>query len=312
MHGAMTISLLDAVRGGDQESAKRILSHNRYTNIELQTTKKDGTALFWCCCHGYRDLVHLLLLHGADVNSCTAWGASPLHACADHNHLDILKLLLHFGADINLQTKNGDTACHLASYRGFIDCVRILVEHGANLELRNNKRHTPIQEAYTMRQFDVYKYLLNGQKQVKQQDKQNGQSIQLMHDTVKPSACCLAASPSGYYGYPSERYSSFQTSDNKTTLLSSNSDYPNSNSESSILNSSISPSKNGLSCSNMETTKVNNIIGVLRVRHYEHNDGDFTNSCKLSCSCTNDLSSIDVCVMPSLVSRKSILSFKNI
>lgn len=86
----MAISLLEAIRNGDKQKAKRILLQEKYTYIDRQTSKKDGTALFWSCCQGYYDIVQLLLLHGADVNKSTAWGATPLHACADHNQVDIL------------------------------------------------------------------------------------------------------------------------------------------------------------------------------------------------------------------------------
>lgn len=87
---SMAISLLEAIRNGDQNTAKWILRHKRYSNLDKQSSKKDGTALFWCCCKGYIELVKLLLLHGADINKCTAWGATPLHASADHNNVDIL------------------------------------------------------------------------------------------------------------------------------------------------------------------------------------------------------------------------------
>lgn len=86
----MAISLLEAIRNGDESTAEWILRHKRYSSLDKQSSKKDGTALYWCCCKGYIKLVHLLLLHGADINKCTAWGAAPLHASADHNNVDIL------------------------------------------------------------------------------------------------------------------------------------------------------------------------------------------------------------------------------
>ena len=87
----MAISLIEAIRNGDQESAKRILQQRTYAHIDRQSHRKDGTALFWACCRGYIELVHLLILHGADVDKSTSWGATPLHACADHDHVDILR-----------------------------------------------------------------------------------------------------------------------------------------------------------------------------------------------------------------------------
>ena len=85
------ISLIDAIRSGDLECAKRILQQRTYTDIDRQTERKDGTALIWACCRGYIELVHLLILHGADVHKTTSWGATALHASADNGHVDILR-----------------------------------------------------------------------------------------------------------------------------------------------------------------------------------------------------------------------------
>ncbi|WAR26671.1 ANR10-like protein [Mya arenaria] len=164
MHEAMAISLLEAIKKGDDETAKRILRHRLYSNIERQGPRKDGTPLFWCCCRGDFELARLLLLHGAEVNRPTAWGASPLHAAADHNQPDVILLLIEFGANVNQQTNNGDTPCHLAAYRGYKECVRNLIQNGADVSLRNSRRHTPIQEAYIRGHTEIYTYLLNVQK----------------------------------------------------------------------------------------------------------------------------------------------------
>lgn len=169
----MAISLIEAIRNGDQDSAKRILQQRTYTSIDKQSPRKDGTALFWACCRGYIEIVHLLILHGADVNKCTSWGSTPLHACADHNHAEILRLLLRFGANVNVQTAQGDTACHLASYRGHAQCVQCLAEHGADINITNNKRHTVLDDAINCGHYDIYQYLLAVQDIVRKRDTQS-------------------------------------------------------------------------------------------------------------------------------------------
>lgn len=166
----MAISLIEAIRNGDQDTAKRILQQRTYTCIDKQSPRKDGTALFWACCRGYIEIVHLLILHGADVNECTSWGAAPLHACADHNRVDILRLLFRFGANVNLQTVQGDTPCHLASYRGHNQCVQYLAEHGADINITNNKQHTVLDDALNSGHYGIYEYLLAVQDIVKKSD----------------------------------------------------------------------------------------------------------------------------------------------
>lgn len=87
----MAISLIDAIRQGDIELAKRLLIQRNYKEIDRQSARKDGTALYWACCLGILDIVHLLVLHGADVNSETSWKSTPLHAACDNNHCDVVR-----------------------------------------------------------------------------------------------------------------------------------------------------------------------------------------------------------------------------
>ena len=86
----MAISLIDVIKTGDQETARKILRQNRCSDLDKQSSRKDGTALFWSCCQGFLDVVNLLLLQGADVNLSTGWGATPVHASVDNNQVEIL------------------------------------------------------------------------------------------------------------------------------------------------------------------------------------------------------------------------------
>ncbi|XP_045166338.1 ankyrin repeat domain-containing protein 10-like [Mercenaria mercenaria] len=302
MHGSMAITLLEAIKNGDQDTAKRILLQKRYTYLDRQSSKKDGTALFWSCCRGYLDIVHLLLLHGADVNMSTAWGATPLHASADHNHVDILILLLKYGANVNQQTTNGDTPSHLASYRGYAECVQRLAERGANVEIRNNKRHTPIQEAYMRGHYEIYRYLLSVQKLV------NNNQPGLSTTKVKPypnEMKKFAPPPSSddYYGWPSVQ----STTSGSEIRLSS-----------SIPRDSFTVTKSNSSCMDQNTTsdkKIRNSVnGVLRVREFNREGSLDGNSLVNDDSLfLNDLSSVEHSdITPPKVPERKCLSFKNI
>ncbi|XP_060552966.1 poly [ADP-ribose] polymerase tankyrase-2-like [Ruditapes philippinarum] len=303
MHGSMAITLLEAIKNGDQDTAKRILLQKRYTYLDRQSSKKDGTALFWSCCRGYLDIVHLLLLHGADVNTCTAWGAAPLHASADHNHVEILILLLKYGADVNQQTTNGDTPCHLASYRGYAECVQRLAERGANVEIRNNKRHTPIQESYMQGHYEIYRYLLSVQKLV------NNNQPSLSATKIKPYPNELkkytpSPVPGDYYGWHSVQ-STTSGSENRLSSSIPNDCFSSSNTNSSSIEHISSPSGN--------RTR-NSVIGVLRLREYNTEDSQSDSSSVNDDSMfLNDLSSVQQSdISPPKVPERKCLSFKNI
>uniref|UniRef100_A0A3B5KFX8 SOWAHA-C winged helix-turn-helix domain-containing protein n=1 Tax=Takifugu rubripes TaxID=31033 RepID=A0A3B5KFX8_TAKRU len=79
--------------------------------------KKDftsvSTALHWAAKHGSRDMAALVADAGADVNSKSVGGYTPLHIAALHGHQHILDLLVGtYGAKANLRDYSGHLALH--------------------------------------------------------------------------------------------------------------------------------------------------------------------------------------------------------
>ncbi|KAK7476330.1 hypothetical protein BaRGS_00032448 [Batillaria attramentaria] len=155
----MARQLIEAIRKGDESEARNILRNEQYGCIDCQTSRRDGTALFWACAKGFLELVQLLIHKGANVNARTSYNSTPLIAAADRNRYQVMRCLVQNGADVNAQTSNGDTACHLAAYRGHLEAVKLLVEVGADLDLTNNKFRTPYDDAMRQGHVDILPYL---------------------------------------------------------------------------------------------------------------------------------------------------------
>lgn len=85
----MAISLIEAIRSGDVTLAKKLLAQRKFTCLNSQTARNDGTALYWACCLGYLELARSLLEQGANPNTLTAWRGSPLHAACDNDQFDV-------------------------------------------------------------------------------------------------------------------------------------------------------------------------------------------------------------------------------
>ncbi|XP_044067665.1 ankyrin repeat domain-containing protein SOWAHA isoform X7 [Siniperca chuatsi] len=72
-----------------------------------------GTALHWAAKHGSGDMATLVANAGADVNTKSHGGYTPLHIAALHGHQHILDLLIGtYGAKENLRDYSGHLACH--------------------------------------------------------------------------------------------------------------------------------------------------------------------------------------------------------
>ena len=101
------------------------------------------------------EIVALLLKYGADVNSTTQSGETPLYYAAVEGHFAIAKLLIQNKADINYKDQEGFTPLHIAAYCGQSKIVELLLKFGARKDLKNNGFETPLQTAKRVEIFNI-------------------------------------------------------------------------------------------------------------------------------------------------------------
>jgi hemoglobin len=95
-----------------------------------------------------RDVVELLIKHGANVNGQSGPGKStPLHMAARRGHVIIGECLLAAGANIEMRDSKGETPLRRAVNCGQIGMVRLLMAHGANAYSRDRKGQTVLSSA---------------------------------------------------------------------------------------------------------------------------------------------------------------------
>lgn len=84
--------LIEAIQNGEENLAKEIIMKcASYGGIDSQTSRREGTALFFCCSRGYLELAKLLLEKGASVASTDKNLATPLHGAVDNGHTEVVK-----------------------------------------------------------------------------------------------------------------------------------------------------------------------------------------------------------------------------
>ncbi|KAI9926350.1 hypothetical protein MW887_004114 [Aspergillus wentii] len=101
------------------------------------TSRKDNygrTPLFWAATRGHRDVVELLLDHGARINSKDRSKLTALHIAVTGEHKDVVALLLDRSAQIENKASHGDTPLIRAIQVNSKEIIKLLLEHGARVD----------------------------------------------------------------------------------------------------------------------------------------------------------------------------------
>lgn len=134
--------LEEAVNYGNKEVVELLLKHGANPNIE----NKDGSTPLYVASKSYKnekDIVELLLKYGADPNYYES-GRASIIAASNNGHTDIVELLLKHGADVNDVVYGGYTPLMMACVTGKYDIVKFLLKNGAEVNVKNYKGETPL------------------------------------------------------------------------------------------------------------------------------------------------------------------------
>ncbi|KAL7914164.1 natch and ankyrin domain protein [Trichoderma velutinum] len=105
-------------------------------------SRKDNygrTPLSWAVNRGHRDMVELLLDHGARINVKDRSDLTALHVAVTGQHKEIVTVLIDRGARLESKSEHGDTPLIRAIQANSKEIIQILLERGAQV----NKLPTP-------------------------------------------------------------------------------------------------------------------------------------------------------------------------
>jgi uncharacterized protein len=118
----------------------------------LNAYSQDGwTSLHLACFFAQPGVAELLIARGADVQarSRNPMQNTPLHAAAAGKNRDMVRVLLEHGADANARQHGGWTALHAASQNGDVEMVRLLLAGGADVNARADNQQNAMDLALT-------------------------------------------------------------------------------------------------------------------------------------------------------------------
>ena len=92
----------------------------------------------------HKEMIELLLTHGADPNAYVHIGVTPLQRAIDRELPYDVELLLANGADPDAINLGGSSAVHWAVTHGQTKILELLLNYGANPNARDGAGHTPM------------------------------------------------------------------------------------------------------------------------------------------------------------------------
>jgi ankyrin repeat protein len=124
--------IIKAAKSGAAARVKELLQQDAKL---IAARDSDGSTPLHCATwKGHKNVVEVLLAHGADVNAHNSndhWGTTPLHAAAHGNQRAIAELLIASGADIHARNLNGRTPLAETEFHKAKPVANLLKQHGA-------------------------------------------------------------------------------------------------------------------------------------------------------------------------------------
>ncbi|XP_046550663.1 putative ankyrin repeat protein RF_0381 [Haliotis rubra] len=148
-----------ACAGGNKELIKYVIAKDI---VDINSRSKQGTTpVIGAALIGYKELLHLLSINGADMATTDETGSSILHlALLQHEGETARYIITQDFVNINDTNYQGMTPVLLAVVNGYADVFALLVRKGASLSSVDASGDNILQNACDGGNADIVKYLL--------------------------------------------------------------------------------------------------------------------------------------------------------
>jgi len=155
------------------------------------------TPLSHACQKGARDIVQLLLQHGADVSMADNSSNAPIHYAAQTGNKNIVELLLAKDVDVNASNQSGTTPLLIAVQNGRTELALFLLGKGADKDIKDNVGRNAMDYASAAGLRDFIKAADEGGAATGKDDAGNTRLHQAVHNGQSEVVKALLAGDAG-------------------------------------------------------------------------------------------------------------------
>jgi ankyrin repeat protein len=143
----------------ESNSEDAVFLINAGADVNAHDEQYDNTVPLIIASRADKEMVQLLISHGADVNAQNKFGTTALLDAAFHGREDIVKILLDAGADVNQHDTDGETALLISLAKSRVRIAKLLIDAGANVNVQDAKGRTSLMLAAQNGLVDIIKRL---------------------------------------------------------------------------------------------------------------------------------------------------------
>ncbi len=167
-YGALEYNLIIASSKGYDNEVMKLISRGAEVDTE---TSEGATPLFFAISNDHVSVVNILLSQGADPNKRTIRRETPLILAARRNNTEIAESLLRNGAEIDYQDIYGATALHYAAIYDYVTLTDMLLYYDASVDIKTNEGTTPLMAAVWAGNLGTADLLMNYGSNLEARDK---------------------------------------------------------------------------------------------------------------------------------------------
>jgi ankyrin repeat protein len=146
----------------------------------IEVRNRVGETLLHRCYQDYRNVeemiatAKILLKHGLNINERSNRGENTLSTIKNGSYIEFAAFLISSGADVNSRSDDGDTPLHICDS----EIAELLIENGANVHAKNASGDTPLMNGWS--KYDTCDILINNGAAVNEKNNEGNTALHIM------------------------------------------------------------------------------------------------------------------------------------